>query len=413
MSYKAFVASTFRDLDGHRAHVIDALQSAGFVVDPMEKWSAASRAPSEFSAARLEGCSLCILLVGFRRGHVPDGQTKSITQQEYDEAVKRDIDVLPFLLRDGESWPPEFDERESDPQVSAWRTYLQQHHGIESFGSDPHSVRVESAVARWVVEKESHRAERFRRRIYQAASLFAALVVAMILFCVYAAYMPSMRSRALGSFLAIHDAKVFNNSPNGRYEVARAIDSRGSLRGETKLSDELLGTRKTLDLLVNNAAIIHYDHMQNLTELLKRGVHIRLVLWDYSDANRVAYDEFCRAIHQDADGNRGDARDTHADMLTMQQAIARDPKLYPGTLEIRFNRKPLFYTMWLRDAAIPQNALGHISIHFYQGQQAFPSFRVSDRDGRRTLQNMHDEFEYAWRNSSERLAPPPPQKPSA
>src|SRR5207237_3840494 len=94
--------------------------------DPREKWSAAAKAPSEFSAARLEGCSLCILLVAFRRGHIPDGQTKSITQQEYEEAVKRGIDVLPFLLKEDEPWPPSFDERETDPPANLSLTYLQQ-----------------------------------------------------------------------------------------------------------------------------------------------------------------------------------------------------------------------------------------------------------------------------------------------
>ena len=396
MSYKAFVASTFLDLDGHREHVIDALQSAGIIVDPMEKWSAAAKAPSEFSAARLEGCSLCILLVAFRRGHIPDGQTKSITQQEYEEAVKRGIDVLPFLLKEDEPWPPSFDERETDPQVNLWRTYLQQHHGIVTFRSDPGSVRIESAIARWVVETESRRAERFRQRIYKAAIGVAALVLATIIFIIFAAYTPSMRSRALSAFLAVHDAKVFNNSPTGRYELARVIDNRAALRAETKLTEELLGTKKTLDLLVNNAAIIHYDHMQNLTDLLRRGVHIRLILWDYSDANRVAYEAFCRAINQDVEGNRGSARDTYNDMERMR-------KKYPGLLEIRFNRKPLFYTMWLRDSRDAQNALAHVSVHFYHGQDTFPSFRVSSRDGDRMLANMRDEFEYAWRASATQL----------
>src|SRR5436305_15303897 len=98
--YKAFVASTYRDLDAHRAPVINALQSAGFVVDPMEKWGANAKAPREFSAERLKDCSLCILLVAFRRGHVPEGGGRSITQIEYDAAKERGFDVLPFLLND-------------------------------------------------------------------------------------------------------------------------------------------------------------------------------------------------------------------------------------------------------------------------------------------------------------------------
>jgi len=36
MRYKAFVSSTFEDLERHRRYVIAALRKAGFFVDPME-----------------------------------------------------------------------------------------------------------------------------------------------------------------------------------------------------------------------------------------------------------------------------------------------------------------------------------------------------------------------------------------
>jgi hypothetical protein len=401
--YKAFVASTYKDLDAHRAHVIDVLQSAGFVVDPMEKWSADAKAPREFSADRLKDCSLCILLVAFRRGHVPEDSERSITQIEYDEARKRDIDVLPFLLHEGAAWSPEYDERESDPEVNRWRQYLQQHHGIVTFGPEPSSLKVESALARWVVEKESRRAERFRNRVRQGIGIAAALAVALIVFTVIAAYTPAMRSWFLSAFLSLHDPKIFNNRPKEGYELARIVPTRDALRAETKLSDELLGTQKTLDLLVNNAAIIHYDHMQNLRELLKRGVRIRVILWDYSDRTRAQYDAFCHAIKQNPEGNRGDALDTYQDLERMRAAVLADRKSYPGSLDFRWNSKPLFYTMWLRDAALKENAIGHLSVHFYRGQEYFPSLRVTHRDGTRMLENMRKEFEEAWQSSSLKL----------
>ncbi|MGH6953470.1 MAG: hypothetical protein ACREGL_04765, partial [Alphaproteobacteria bacterium] len=59
---------------------------------------------------------------------------------------------------------------------------------------------------------------------------------------------------------------------------------------------------------------------------------------------------------------------------------------------------PLFYTMWIRDWGHP-GAIGHFGAHFYRGQEYFPSFRVSLRDGARILKNMHDEFEQAWREA--------------
>lgn len=98
-SYKAFVSSTYDDLKDHRAHVIRALRKAGFFVDPMEDWTAAADPPKEFSRRRLEGCHLCILLVARRRGHVPGGETQSITQLEYEVAKRKASTSCPGFER--------------------------------------------------------------------------------------------------------------------------------------------------------------------------------------------------------------------------------------------------------------------------------------------------------------------------
>ncbi len=78
MAYKAFVSSTFEDLKDHRAHVISSLRRAGVSVDPMEDWPADGHEPKQFSQDRLHSCDLCVMLVAFRRGYVPEGETRSI-----------------------------------------------------------------------------------------------------------------------------------------------------------------------------------------------------------------------------------------------------------------------------------------------------------------------------------------------
>jgi len=52
----------------------------------MEDWDAAPDPQKGFSTARIEGCDLFVLLIGFRLGHVPKGEIRSITQLEYDHA---------------------------------------------------------------------------------------------------------------------------------------------------------------------------------------------------------------------------------------------------------------------------------------------------------------------------------------
>ena len=152
---KAFVSSTYEDLKDHRAHVIDALRRAGVFVDPMENWTAASDEPKKFSQERLAGCHFCVLLVAFRRGYVPANETRSITQLEYDAAIAQGMDVLVYLLDENTRWSPSFNELDSDPQVRAWRTSLEQSHGRELFHADPSSIDVAPAITRWVL-KHAH-----------------------------------------------------------------------------------------------------------------------------------------------------------------------------------------------------------------------------------------------------------------
>ncbi len=157
MPYRAFVSSTFLDLKQHRAHVIHALRTAGFIVDPMEDWTADSDEPKKFSQNRVEGCDLCVLLVAFRRGYVPEGEKLSITQLEYETARKQGIDVLTFILKEGEPWSPEFNELDKDAEIRLWRKDLEKYHGVQGFSCEPSSIEMTGALGRWLTKKITHR----------------------------------------------------------------------------------------------------------------------------------------------------------------------------------------------------------------------------------------------------------------
>ena len=153
MAFKAFVSSTFKDLQAHRAYVIKALREAGVHVDPMEDWPPDADEPKVFSTERMTGCDLCVLLVGFRRGCVPEGETRSITQMEYDAATGDPrVDILVFMLDEVAPWPRQFDEMDRDPQARTWREELARR-GPGSFGLDPATIRIAPAVTRWMEKR--------------------------------------------------------------------------------------------------------------------------------------------------------------------------------------------------------------------------------------------------------------------
>lgn len=154
MTYKAFVSSTFEDLVEHRHFVVTQLRKAGFMVDPMEDWTAASDEPKLFSTNRVQGCDLMVLLVAFRRGHVPTGEKKSITQLEYETARSLQIDVMPFLLDEDARWQRKFDELDKDPAIKIFRRKLVESHGVGFFSQAPESIEIAPAVSRWLATRK-------------------------------------------------------------------------------------------------------------------------------------------------------------------------------------------------------------------------------------------------------------------
>jgi serine/threonine protein kinase len=165
---RAFVSSTYIDLKEHRARVIDALRKSGIHVDPMEDWTAEDREPKQFSQQLVNGCRLCILLVAFRRGYIPEGEMLSITQMEYEHAVRSGLAVLPFLLGDDEPWPRRFDEMEKDPGIGQWREQLRRKHGVGTFGFRPESLEVGPAVLRWLQQSNAEASPQHLTRLLQA-----------------------------------------------------------------------------------------------------------------------------------------------------------------------------------------------------------------------------------------------------
>jgi hypothetical protein len=153
--HKVFLSSTYIDLKDHRAHVIEAVRKAGFSVNPMEDWAADPDEPKSFSRDRMLGCDLCILLVAFRRGHIPENESLSITQMEYRFAVDNGMDVLVFILDDKAPWQRDYDEMATDADTIQWRAELRGRHGVGIFGLDPSSIEVDPALVNWLRRQQA------------------------------------------------------------------------------------------------------------------------------------------------------------------------------------------------------------------------------------------------------------------
>lgn len=106
---KVYVSSTYQDLIEHRAAVDRTLRRMGHDVIGMEQYVAEGSKPVERCRADVRNADVYVVIVAWRYGYVPEGDTpplrRSITEVEHDEAVDAGKVVLAFLLDPEAPWP--------------------------------------------------------------------------------------------------------------------------------------------------------------------------------------------------------------------------------------------------------------------------------------------------------------------
>jgi tetratricopeptide (TPR) repeat protein len=95
------ISSTARDLPEHREEVMQACMRLGmFYPDMMEHLTATDANALEVSLRMVNKADLYLGVFAFRYGYVPEDQTISVTEAEYNRAVEREIPRLIFLMGD-------------------------------------------------------------------------------------------------------------------------------------------------------------------------------------------------------------------------------------------------------------------------------------------------------------------------
>jgi tetratricopeptide (TPR) repeat protein len=95
------ISSTARDLPLHREQVEHACMRLGmFYPDMMEHLTAADANALDVSLKMVDRADIYVGVIAFRYGYVPEDQTISVTEAEYNRAVERGIPRLIFLMSD-------------------------------------------------------------------------------------------------------------------------------------------------------------------------------------------------------------------------------------------------------------------------------------------------------------------------
>ncbi len=109
----AMIGSTICDLPDHRERVQDACLRQDVFPKMMEHLAANNDDAITTSLALVDDADIYVGIFAYRYGFIPKGRTKSITQLEYEHAVKRGIPCKIFVMH--KDHPVKPDDVETGP----------------------------------------------------------------------------------------------------------------------------------------------------------------------------------------------------------------------------------------------------------------------------------------------------------
>jgi tetratricopeptide (TPR) repeat protein len=112
-----FLSSTKVDLNEHRLAVDVAIRRLKQRPINMDDFGSQPGGASGTSAREVDQADIYIGILAHRYGYVPVGMDRSVTEQEYDRAVERNMPRLMYMVDPAFAWPEEFIEKD-DPAAA-------------------------------------------------------------------------------------------------------------------------------------------------------------------------------------------------------------------------------------------------------------------------------------------------------
>src|ERR1700687_1859578 len=131
---RVYISSTWLDLKVEREVVRNAILRLGHKPAGIEAYTSSETPQLARCLEDVATCDVYIGICAWRYGFVPPGEKRSITECEYDEAGRRQIPRLLFLLAASAPWPMERVDLDRG-QAIAWRARLEQRHIVAYFST--------------------------------------------------------------------------------------------------------------------------------------------------------------------------------------------------------------------------------------------------------------------------------------
>lgn len=141
---KVFIGSTSNDLKAYRqaALSICETQIADFAPIAMEQFGAYDTSSVELCLRKVREADVYVGIFAHRYGYIPQNETRSITEMEFDEASRIGISRLCFIIDPEYPWNPKFIECEQQPKLDTFKRRIDREMVRASF-TDVESFKTE------------------------------------------------------------------------------------------------------------------------------------------------------------------------------------------------------------------------------------------------------------------------------
>jgi tetratricopeptide (TPR) repeat protein len=183
-----FISSTSRDLGEYREAVDRAIRRLELRPINMDDFGSQPGGASGVSLREVAKADMFVGIIARRYGYVPHEGAASITEQEYDEAVRRQVPRLMYLLDPAYAWPEERIEQGEVAQskLAAFRIRVESQ-DVRSFFTSPEDLAAKVTADLVKLVDEQHRQDRRLRGI------ITTVVVGLLLVGVIVVANPGLR----------------------------------------------------------------------------------------------------------------------------------------------------------------------------------------------------------------------------
>lgn len=143
---RVFLSSTYKDLIDYRESAIETIRRFGWLSIAMEDFLSQDERPKDLCLDLVKKCDLYVGIFAHRYGHIPEGDTHSITEQEYCCARDSGIACLIFIVNNDYPWRKEWIDRgKNERSLLALKKKLRSRHTCSFFSTEENLATLLSA----------------------------------------------------------------------------------------------------------------------------------------------------------------------------------------------------------------------------------------------------------------------------